>query len=60
MSEGHSYHRPRRIGERKHKSVHEYIVDVILNVPDLVIIKIIVKDIPGQLLCVLVVGVQKS
>ncbi|KAK7798306.1 hypothetical protein U0070_013099, partial [Myodes glareolus] len=39
---------PRRVGERKHKSVHGCIVDVILNISNLVILKNNGKDIPGQ------------
>ena len=47
LSKGHSCYRPRRIGERKHKSVRGCIVDANLSVLNLVIVKKGEKDIPG-------------
>ena len=45
LSKGHSYHRPRRTGGQKHKSVWGCIVDANLSVLNLV--KKGEKDIPG-------------
>ncbi|EDL82482.1 rCG28488 [Rattus norvegicus] len=39
LSKGHSCCRSRRIGDRKHKSVHDCIVDASLSILNLVIIK---------------------
>uniref|UniRef100_A0A8C9QJC1 Small ribosomal subunit protein eS6 n=1 Tax=Spermophilus dauricus TaxID=99837 RepID=A0A8C9QJC1_SPEDA len=47
LSKGHSCYRPRRIGERKCKSVRDCIVDANLSVLNLVIVKKGEKDIPG-------------
>ncbi|KAF3827025.1 hypothetical protein GH733_002511 [Mirounga leonina] len=47
LSKGHSCYRPRRTGERKHKSVPGCIVDANLRVLNLVIVKKREKDIPG-------------
>ena len=47
LSKGHSCYRPRRIGERKHKSVWGCIVDADLSVLNLVIVKKGEKDMPG-------------
>ncbi|XP_073750986.1 small ribosomal subunit protein eS6-like [Callorhinus ursinus] len=46
-SKGHSCYRPRRTGERKHKSGRGCIVDANLSVLNLVIVKKGKKDIPG-------------
>ncbi|XP_069349429.1 small ribosomal subunit protein eS6-like [Eulemur rufifrons] len=48
LSKGHSCYRPRRSGERKHKSVRGCIVDANLSILNLVVIKKKgEKDIPG-------------
>ncbi|XP_073741643.1 small ribosomal subunit protein eS6-like [Callorhinus ursinus] len=47
LSKGHSCYRPRRTGERKHKSVRGCIVDANLRVLNLVVVKKGEKDIPG-------------
>ncbi|XP_035582790.1 40S ribosomal protein S6-like [Zalophus californianus] len=47
LSKGHTCYRPRRTGERKHKSPWGFIVDAILSVLNLVIVKKGEKDIPG-------------
>ena len=47
LRKGHSCYRPRRTGERKHKSVWGCIVDANLSVLNLVIMKKGEKDIPG-------------
>ncbi|KAB0388388.1 hypothetical protein FD755_003344 [Muntiacus reevesi] len=47
LSKGHSCYRPRRIGERKRKSVRGCIVDANLSVLNLVIVKKGEKDILG-------------
>ncbi|KAB0385478.1 hypothetical protein FD755_000434 [Muntiacus reevesi] len=47
LSKWHSCYRPRRIGERKRKSVRGSIVDANLSVLNLVIVKKGEKDIPG-------------
>ena len=47
LSKGHACYRPRRTGERKHKSVWGCIVDANLSVLNLVIVKKGEKDIPG-------------
>uniref|UniRef100_A0A2K5M420 40S ribosomal protein S6 n=1 Tax=Cercocebus atys TaxID=9531 RepID=A0A2K5M420_CERAT len=47
LSKGHSCYRPRRMGERKRKSVRGCIVDANLSVLNLVIVKKGEKDIPG-------------
>ncbi|XP_053450700.1 40S ribosomal protein S6-like [Nycticebus coucang] len=47
LSKGHSCYRPRRTGERKHKSVRGCIVDANLSIFNLVIVKKGDKDIPG-------------
>ncbi|VFV46838.1 40s ribosomal protein s6 [Lynx pardinus] len=47
LSKGHSCYRPRRTGERKHKSVRGCIVDANLSVLNLNIVKKGEKDIPG-------------
>uniref|UniRef100_A0A8C8W3R9 Small ribosomal subunit protein eS6 n=1 Tax=Peromyscus maniculatus bairdii TaxID=230844 RepID=A0A8C8W3R9_PERMB len=47
LSKGHSCYRPRRTGERKHKSVRGCIVDANLSALNLVIVKKGEKDIPG-------------
>ncbi|XP_044536722.1 40S ribosomal protein S6-like [Gracilinanus agilis] len=47
LHKGHSCYRPRRTGERKHKSDRVCIVDANLSVFNLVIVKKGEKDIPG-------------
>ncbi|XP_036057885.1 40S ribosomal protein S6-like [Onychomys torridus] len=47
LSKGHSCYRPRRTGEKKHKSVRGCIMDANLSVLSLVIVKKGEKDIPG-------------
>ena len=47
LSKGHFCYRPRRTGERKHKSVQGCTVDANLSVLNLVIVKKGAKDIPG-------------
>uniref|UniRef100_A0A8C9M3A7 Small ribosomal subunit protein eS6 n=1 Tax=Panthera tigris altaica TaxID=74533 RepID=A0A8C9M3A7_PANTA len=47
LSKGDSCYRPRRTGERKHKSVRGCIVDANLSVLNLNIVKKGEKDIPG-------------
>ena len=47
LSKGHSCYRPRKTGERKHKSVWGCIVDADLSVLNLVIVKKGEKDMPG-------------
>ncbi|XP_072506517.1 small ribosomal subunit protein eS6-like [Notamacropus eugenii] len=47
LSKGHSCYRPRRTGERKHKSVSGCIVDANLSTLNLVIMKKGEKDTPG-------------
>lgn len=62
LSKGHNCYRPRRIGERKSKSVSGCIVDANLNVFNVVIVKKREKDIPGltDTMCLLGVWTQKN
>uniref|UniRef100_A0A8C2MD89 Small ribosomal subunit protein eS6 n=1 Tax=Cricetulus griseus TaxID=10029 RepID=A0A8C2MD89_CRIGR len=46
-NKGHSCYRPRRTGERKHKSVRGCIVDANLSILNLVIVQKREKRIPG-------------
>eukprot|EP00069_Balaena_mysticetus_P018373 bmy_11386T0 len=50
LSKGHSCYRPKRTGERKHKSVQGCTVNANLSVLNLVIVKKGEKDIPDSLI----------
>ncbi|TEA30277.1 hypothetical protein DBR06_SOUSAS30210034, partial [Sousa chinensis] len=60
LSKGHSCYRPRRTGERKHKSVRGCIVNANLSVLNLVIVRKGKKDIPDSLILLCLVAKRAS